>query len=62
LPHGPLPCKSGKTTGRNIFARSRMPALMQKVAMPLPRSGPPSFYLISPEAVRLTFVLNENIF
>jgi hypothetical protein len=55
-----LPCKSGKTTGCNIFAQSRMPTLMQKVAMPLPTLKANKFYPISPEAVWLTFLLKEN--
>jgi len=39
----PLPCKSGKTTGRKILPcyRSRRPALQQKVTMPLPTHYPP---------------------
>jgi hypothetical protein len=42
LPHGPLPCKAGKTTGCNnlpCFARS-CPSLLQKIAMHLPPHGP----------------------
>ncbi len=52
----PLPCKSGKT-GAAIFLPIALPLKAYaavKICYALPRTRPPSFCLISPEAVLLT--------
>jgi hypothetical protein len=57
LPHGLLPCKSGKTWAAAFLRRYRslMPlaSVKSRYALPL-RTRPPSFCLISSEAVLLT--------
>jgi hypothetical protein len=57
---GPLPCKSGKTSGCKILpaVAPTRPALQQKITIPLPLHTVRQFYLISPEADLLTFVLH----
>ena len=56
LPTRPLPCKSGKNHGLQNVAplRSLWAFASATIAMPLPRSWPPLFCLIAPEAVLLT--------
>jgi hypothetical protein len=56
----PLPCKSGKTAGCNLFAplsHTRGLRFSKKLLCPCLHTGQ-QFYLISPEADLLTFVLH----
>jgi len=58
LPHRPLPCKSGKTWAAIFlpccrYAPGFCPSVKICYALPL-HTRPPSFCLISPEAVLLT--------
>jgi hypothetical protein len=50
LPHGPLPCKSGKTTGHTLMPRYRAlkPTTSAPSLMPLPAAQAAMFCLISP--------------
>ena len=60
---GPLPCKSGKTRYAKVlpfgFARA-LPSLQQNLLSPCSLTGPPSFCLISAEALWLTGSYNVH--
>jgi hypothetical protein len=52
LPHWPLPCKSGKTTGCNTFAHlSHKPTLQQKFANALPAAQAICFTRFHPKLI-----------
>ncbi|MES2265246.1 MAG: hypothetical protein V4520_00710 [Bacteroidota bacterium] len=50
--------KALRTTGRKSFASPAHTSPLQKFPMPLPRTGPPSFFPLSDEAILLTGEIN----
>ncbi|MCQ6958834.1 hypothetical protein [Mucilaginibacter aquariorum] len=58
----PLPCKPGRTTGWNLlpYCVRSLPPASAKFPMPLPRTRPPSFCPLSPEAVLPTREKKES--
>jgi len=62
LPHRPLPCKPGKTWAGKVCGHiAHTASCAAKISYALLRARPPSFCLISPEAVLLTGSLTQPL-